>query len=140
MPSQPMGFIPMVDEDVDNALLKELAGEIAEEIYAEIEEAFPDYEMSPMLHLPPQQRFAKYMLRLVEAYPYDEEARLFELNNLLNPDYIDLIKTGVLPPPLSKPWVLLIHIPKVFRKVQSDLRQVYRVQTQRQMHEEMAPW
>lgn len=123
----------MVDEDVDNQILKELASELAEEIYAEIDEAFPGYEMSPMLSLPPRERYQKYLLRIFEAYPNDEMARLYELNNLLNPDYMDLIKAGVLPPPLSLPWVVLVRVPKVFREVQRDLREVYKTNIQKAM-------
>lgn len=120
-----------VPEEVETQILHELGQEMAEEIYREIDDAFPNYVISPAVQLPPRERLQKYLLRIVEAYPADETARLVELNNLLNPDFIDMYKAGVVPAPLSMPWAVVVHVPKIFKRLQTDFRQAYKAWAQK---------
>lgn len=126
-------IVPDVDEEVESEILVEIAREWAEEIYAEIDDTFPNYVVSPAVQPPPRERFQKYMLKIVEAYPNDQVGRMRELYMLLDPDYVDAYKLGLVPPPLSRPWALLIKMPRVFKDIQRDLRTCYRTWAQREM-------
>lgn len=121
----PDTLLPNVPEDVENEILKEIAQEWADEVYDEINDAYPGYVLSPSVELPPRERFVKYMQRIFEAYPNDEMSRQMELGLLLNVDYVDLYKQGLVPPPLSMPWAILIHVPRIFKDIQRDLRKCY---------------
>lgn len=114
-----------VDEDVENELLLEIAQEFSDEIYKEMEEAFPNYIVSPGVWPKSEPRFIKYMMRISEAYPMDPVAREQELYALLDTKYTDAIKMGLLPPPLSRPWNMLYRMPKVMKHFQADLRELY---------------
>lgn len=129
----PDSLLPNVSDEDENEILKEIAKEFAEDVYAEIEAAFPRYVLSPSVELPPRERLEKYLMRILEAYPQDEMGRMMELNNLLNSDFVDLYKQGLVPPPLSMPWRVLIHVPRIFKDIQKDLRNCYRTWAQREM-------
>ena len=125
--NQPMPdtLLPNVPENVENEIMQEIAQEFARDVYSEIDDAFPNYILSPSVALPPRERFQKYMQRLVEAYPMDEAARMSELRWLLNTEYIDAYKQGLAPAPLAMPFRVLIHVPKIMKKIQADLRSCY---------------
>lgn len=121
----PESVYPSVSEQVENEIMRELAQEMAEEVFDEIEATFPGYLLSPAVEIPPRQRLERYFLRLVEAYPQDEGGRLNELFMLLDAGYLDKLKAGAYPPPLARPWVQLVRIPRLFRYLQRDFRQAY---------------
>lgn len=122
----PTEIVPTVSEEVESQILHELAQEMADELFDEIDAAFPNYVISPAVQLPPRERLQAYLMRIVEAYPTDANARLVELNNMLNPEYIDLYKQGLVPPPLSMPWSVLVHVPRIFKDIQRDFRSAYK--------------
>lgn len=124
---------PQLSAEVENEILRELAKEMSEEVFANLEAAFPRYIISPAVELPPRDRLERYLMRILEAYPADEVGRMNELANLLNPEYVDLYKQGLVAPPLSRPWNTLIHIPKVFEDIQRDLRSCYRAWAQKEI-------
>jgi uncharacterized protein (DUF2236 family) len=114
-----------VDESVENELLLEIAQEFDEEIYREMEEAFPNYIVSPGVWPKSEARFQRYMLRIFEAYPMDPLGRENELYQLLDTKFTEAIKMGLLPPPLSRPWNTLYRMPKIMLHFQKDLRELY---------------
>ena len=111
-----------VKPEVENQNIKDIAIEFAHpkdgRLMKDILAAFPDFVISPAVHLPPRERLMIYMQKLVEAYPTDEYGRMMELAWLLNPEYLDLIREGVAMPPMASPWAKLIVLPPVFLAVQ----------------------
>jgi uncharacterized protein (DUF2236 family) len=114
-----------VDEDVENEILLEIAEEFSDEIYEEMESAFPNYIVSPGVWPKSEARFQRYMLRIFEAYPMDPLGRENELYSLLDTKYTEAIKMGLLPPPLSRPWNTLYRMPKIMLHFQKDIRELY---------------
>ena len=145
MPNQPFPnampgtLFVSVDEDEENSILVELADEFAQEIYEELEDAFPRYVVSPAVWPKNRKRLEKYLMLIVEAYPQDAQARLWELEMLLDTNYLDAYKMGMVPKPMSRPWNTLIMMPKIFRFFQSDLRDLYRTFMQSQVEQGPPP-
>ena len=111
---------PVVDEAEENVILRESLGELRDELYREMEDAFPNLLVSPGTDATGEQRLRNYMLKIVAAYPEDEQGRLTELYQLLDPDYLRAYKLGLLPAPLAHPWSVFIKVPWLFAKVQTD--------------------
>ena len=135
----PATLFVSVDEDEENDIIRELADEFAQEIYEELEDAFPRYVVSPAVWQKNRQRLTKYLMLIVEAYPQDAQSRLLELEMLLDTNYLDAYKMEIVPPPLSRPWNVLIMMPKIFRYFQSDLRDLYRTFMQAQVEQGPPP-
>ena len=128
-PPLPRG-VTDVPPEVENQNIKDIAIEFAHpkdgRLMKDILAAFPDFVISPAVKLPPRERLMIYMQKLGEAYPTDEYARTMELAWLLNQDYLALIREGVAPPPISRPWAKLVVLPPVFEEVQRLFRQDYK--------------
>ena len=73
-------------------------------------------------HLPPQKMRQRFMLYLITDHQGDAAAAAIEFDWLMRPDYLDAIKMGLAPPPISRPWTTLLGIPRIFRKVQVFFR------------------
>lgn len=120
----PRQIVPDVSEEVENQIIAEVAQEFADELKADIKAAYPDYVIAPAIKLPNRERLQRYMYFIWQAYPEDPLGRQEELAFLLNKDYLELIKGGYAPPPLSRPWAQLVGISFVFRDLQADLREL----------------
>jgi hypothetical protein len=114
-----------VPEEMENELLLEIAQEFNEEIFAEMEDAFPNYVVSPGVWPKSEARLQRYLLRIYECYPNDPVAREAELYSLLDTMLVDAVKMGLVPPPMSRPWNFLIKMPKVFKHFQADFRDLW---------------
>lgn len=114
-----------VDETIENEILTELAQEFAEEIFAEMEDAFPHYVVSPAIWPTGEKLFQRFMLRIIQAYPTDPVARQNELYAILDTKFVDAYKMGLLPAPLSMPWAFLIKMPHIFKYYQGVFRDLY---------------
>lgn len=120
-------IVPGVDTGTANRNVREVAEEMAELLSPDnIKAAFPGYIVSPAVALPPRERFERYMLALVQAYPLDEAGRMQEMAYLLDPDYINLIQQALVPLPLSLPWSVLARFPRIFKDIQRDLQSTYK--------------
>lgn len=110
-----------------------VAKEESEDFGKDFMEAFPGLVISPGIKQKPRARVEWYLQRIVEAYPLDEYARLMELGWLLNKDYIDLIRTGEAPPPMSRPWFSFLVLPPIFKQVQKIFIADYKAVTGRML-------
>ncbi len=147
--------------EVANQNIMDVATEFNDRLMADIEASFPDFVISPAIKLTPKERVEKFMLLIAIAYPspeymqmmanglvppldklkyedivklaplFNAEASRQELGWLLNPDYIDLIKAGVAPPPMSRPWSKLLLIPPAFKAIQKIFIRDYKSQMRR---------
>ena len=119
-------IIPVVTEEQKVEIWRGVAARMAEENQRRLKELFPRLLIAPGIMPSDSGRLAKYMLKLMEAYPDDEQARTDELYALLDPNYLKAIKLGLLPPPQSRPWSVIIKVPWLFLNRQQDLRALYR--------------
>lgn len=117
---------PMVDEATKVQIWRDVAAQMAEENERRLKELFPKLLVAPGIDAGSEVRLSRYMMKLMDAYPDDEVARMDELYALLDPDYLKAIKLGLLPPPLSRPWSVIIKIPWLFENRQRDLHNLYR--------------
>src|SRR5512146_2089006 len=113
-----------LDAEVENEIIKECAQEINDEMRAWIIDLL-DNPPSPAVKLGPKDQFERYMLFLVIAYPTDEAGRIAELNWLINPEYVDMIKAGAAPPPQAMPWRGLLPVYFAFEEVQKRFMRLY---------------
>ena len=97
-----------------------------EENQRRIEQMFPKLLIAPGIDAGAEVRLSRYMMKIMEAYPDDEQGRINELYALLDPDYLKAIKLGLLPPPMARPWSVIIKLPWLFVNRQQDLRALYR--------------
>ncbi|MGD9827124.1 MAG: hypothetical protein AB7E70_20200 [Hyphomicrobiaceae bacterium] len=112
-------------EEEENDVLLELAEEMGKEFIESLEEAFPDYIISPAFWPKREKRLQNYLTLIAQAYPTDEAARLQELYVILDTKTPDAVRMGLIPPPISQPWDFLILVPPIFKHFQRDLRDLY---------------
>ena len=86
--SIPVDLPVFLEPDEEREVLKELAEEIADEWYEQIDEAFPNDDTGITNPLPARQRFMKYL----ELTPVRSDFTL-----LLMDDYTALFQAGLLP-------------------------------------------
>jgi hypothetical protein len=118
-------IIPVVSEQEKVEIWRGVALKMAEENQRRIKEMFPRLLVAPGIDAGGEVRLSRYMMKLIEAHPEDEDARQAELYALLDPDYLKAIKLGLLSPPLSRPWSVLVKVPWLFLNRQQDLRRLY---------------
>ena len=96
--------------DVENEIMEETAERIKNEVWADIEKAFPEFRLPTSKQATAQKRLDYYTAQIAEVdYP------LFR-----DPQYLKKYKAGVYPI-LQSPFLLdLMTIPPVFLFVQKD--------------------
>ena len=139
---------PMVDETTKVQIWRDVAAQMGEENERRLKELFPKLLVAPGIDGGEQARLKNYMEKIDFAYTeqpsidpetgketpfppgyvpyYDAQGSNDELYALLDLDYLKAIKLGLLPPPLSRPWSVIIKIPWLFENRQRDLHNLYR--------------
>lgn len=113
-----------LDAKVENDIIREIAGEIAEELRQWVADLIEN-PPSPAVKLAPREQFMRFMSYIVAVYPNDPVARIAELTWLLNPEYISLIHQGIAPPPLAMPWRGLLPVYFAFDELQKKFAHLY---------------
>ena len=100
-----------LEPDIENEILDELADEIADEFYEIIDDAFPGGQTPLTEKLEGAWRLLSYLKQTEPA----------DLVHLLNPDYVQHHREGLVPDPVSPYWkMLLFEMPREFELDQKD--------------------
>jgi hypothetical protein len=118
--------VPDVDEDTHNKNLLRVSKEEGEKIFDTILRAFPKLTISPGISVPPRVRLQRGIERIAEAYQGDMAGATFELSMLLDTEYYDQFKLGLLPPPRSEPFLSLLPLGTMFREWQKTFISDYK--------------
>lgn len=132
----PPEFVPIVDEAEDNRILISLLEswldpKSDENIWREMERAWENYVVSPIVWPESGERLQKYLMQIVMAYPDDAYARQAEVYALLDDNYFDLVRAGAIPRSLVPFWATLSLIPKVGETFRRDFSRLYRREMRR---------
>lgn len=135
MPPVPGGLVvPDVSEETHNRNLLRVVQEEADRLQR-LPEIFPGLQISPGIKLKPRQRLGRFLTLIQQAYTfphpdgsvvYDEPGAMFELDNLLDPEYMDRMKAGAAPAPRSRPWSTLLPVRFAWRELQKTFISDYK--------------
>ena len=128
---------PVVPEQVASLMVLNLSEEEKREILLDVVskgvkrfwekvKEFYDHSFAPGVHLKPAKARRRFLELLAEGNQGDIEAAAVEFDYLMRLDYLDLIRAGQAPPPVSRPWAQLLAAPEIFRWAQQDFREIMR--------------
>lgn len=124
-PQLEQGVVPVLEAEVENRLIMEVAQEIADELHAWTKDTIEN-PPSPAVKLKPREQFERFMMNFVQVYPNDPELRMMELEMILNVEYIDLYREAMMPAPSVMPWAGLTLYPFAFRLLADEFRALYK--------------